>query len=99
MKEEEFERRSALMRARSKAVEPVKESTGVASRFVKHLTVNQVAERLGMSTDWVRNHFRSVVGVVVIPSPRKRSTRPYSTLLIPEDVYEGELKKHIMRTR
>ncbi|HLJ16514.1 MAG TPA: hypothetical protein VKV15_18585 [Bryobacteraceae bacterium] len=40
--------------------------------------VPDVAQRLGMSENWVRRHFEKIEGVKTITSPRRRGKREYS---------------------
>jgi hypothetical protein len=57
---------------------------------VRPMTVKEVAERMNRSVDWVRDYFRRIDGVLVIPSTKghRRGTRRWVTLLIPVDVFD-----------
>jgi hypothetical protein len=58
-----------------------------------YMRVKQVADRIGMSEDWVRRFFGEIEGVRKVKSPVKRFKRPYTILLIPTALVERELRK------
>jgi hypothetical protein len=58
-----------------------------------YMRVKQVADRIGMSEDWVRRFFGEIEGVRKVKSPAKRFKRPYTILLIPATLVERELRK------
>jgi AraC-like DNA-binding protein len=72
---------------------PSPSPTKIATGEAKPLSVKDVAERLGMSAAWVRKHFRTVPGVLALPSAGPNTVGKQSTLIIPEDVFERELEK------
>jgi len=57
------------------------------------LRVADVAKLLRMSEKWTRRYFAGVEGVLKFPSPKKRSKRSYSILVIPVAVLAREVKK------
>jgi hypothetical protein len=58
-----------------------------------YMRVKQVADRIGMSEDWVRRFFGEIEGVRKVKSPAKRFKRPYTILLIPTAIVDRELRK------
>jgi hypothetical protein len=58
-----------------------------------YMRVKQVADRIGMSEDWVRRFFGEIEGVRKVKSPVKRFKRTYTILLIPTALVERELRK------
>src|SRR4051794_15342918 len=81
------------MRSKNLQPPPSPSPTQIATGGTKPLSVKEVAERLGMSASWVRKHFRTVPGVLALPSAAPNSVGKQSTLIIPEDVFERELEK------
>jgi hypothetical protein len=59
----------------------------------KNYTVQEVAEFLRKSSDWVRREFRDYPGVITTRKP-KRGKRPYVTIVIPESVLQRWLQEH-----
>jgi len=91
MNRDEFERRSAEMRARFDATRQ-RSREGVRSMAlgeIKALTVKEVAARVRFSRTWVYRHFENVDGVIKIPGSMKAGARV--RLRIPEQVLEQEL--------
>lgn len=62
-------------------------STPISACLQRHYTVARVAELWGVSTDTVRRLFEDEPDVIVIWN-RRRGTRVYRTILIPEFVLE-----------
>src|ERR1700738_1929469 len=62
-----------------------KESAAV-SRI--HFTVAELAKAWGLSTETIRNIFRSEPGVLKIGRPESKYRRGYTTIRIPQDVAE-----------
>jgi hypothetical protein len=67
--------------------------TGASMMDEGYMRVKQVADRIGMSEDWVRRFFGEIEGVRKVKSPVKRFKRPYTILLIPTALVERELRK------
>ena len=59
----------------------------------EYMRVRQVADKIGMSEDWVRRFFGEIEGVRKVKSPAKRFKHPYTILLIPAALVERELRK------
>lgn len=59
----------------------------------KHWTVNEVAERWGVSVDLIRDVFKDEDGVLIFERPGTRTKRSYSTMRIPESVLERVYSK------
>jgi Helix-turn-helix domain len=59
----------------------------------KNYTVQEVAEFLRKSPDWVRREFRYYPGVIATSKPT-RGKRPYVTLVIPESVLQRWIQEH-----
>lgn len=81
----------AAMRARNTAQVPV------TKLLEPPLTAAEAATLSGMSIDWVRDHFRQVPGVILIPSRTRRGTRAYRRMSIPREVFDREMSKFIVR--
>lgn len=54
----------------------------------QHYAPSQLAERWGVSVDFVRRLFREEPGVIVAERPESMHKRGYATLRIPESVAE-----------
>lgn len=54
----------------------------------KHHRVDVVASRLGMSPETIRRMFWDEPGVLKWSRPRSKYRRSYTTLLIPESVFQ-----------
>ena len=52
----------------------------------RHFTVPELAELWGFSDDFVRELFRSEIGVLKVVRPEKMHKRRYVTLSIPESI-------------
>ena len=66
---------------------------GVSGMNEGYMRVKQVADKIGMSEDWVRRFFGEIEGVRKVKSPAKRFKRPCTILLIPATLVERELRK------
>jgi hypothetical protein len=62
----------------------------------KVYTVEEVAEKLRKSPDWVRREFRHYAGVICSGKP-KPGKRPYTTVVIPESVLRRWIREHTER--
>lgn len=66
---------------------------------LRPLTVAEAAAELHRSVDFVRNHFRKLPGVRIIPSVPKRGKRPYNSMEIPVEVFEAAKKSWTVQKR
>jgi hypothetical protein len=84
-----LDERQAAMRQRTQST-CVSGTTGLSGQ--PPLSVQQAASRLGVSPDWIRSRFTQIPGTLVIPAPKKRGKRAYSTMLIPVEVFDAALR-------
>lgn len=89
MRKDKLEQRLAEMRARN--AKPAVEAAPITVSS-ELLTAKQAADRLAVSTEWVRKYFSRVPGVLSLPTARK-AQRSQVTLRIPVEVFEREYKK------
>jgi len=57
-------------------------------------SVQEIAERLKVSEDYVRKVFAPIPGVIHLPPSSKRSRRPYQVLRIPQSVLDSFLLRN-----